>query len=67
MHDLLANGHEAAGKEIVELERNCELLGADFQAEMRRCLMPDELSEPDYSSCSERNSGSDLGSEYGSD
>jgi len=67
MHDLLDGGPVAAGKEIVELARNYELLGADFQAELRRCLLPDELSEPDRSSCSERKSGSDLGSEYGSD
>ena len=65
MHDLLDCGPEAAGREIVELARHCDI-NADYRAEMRKYLMPDDMSESEYSEYSERNSGSDP-SEPGSD
>ena len=62
----MANDPEAAGREIVELARHCDIINADYRAEMRKYLMPDDMSESEYSEYSERNSGSDP-SEPGSD
>ena len=66
MHYLLANDPEVAGQEMIELARHCDITNADYQAEVRKCLMPDDMSESEYSEYSERNSGSGP-SEPGSD
>ena len=51
---------------MIELARHCDITNADYQAEVRKCLMPDDMSESEYSEYSERNSGSGP-SEPGSD